>query len=160
MRRFAPSAYAAGFHAPRHPVKPRPPERHEPARHAAAGRVNGSANQARQAVVAEECPRLRAAIEHALRGEGYRVLDGEPAGSSKEPVVLLVGAGDGLHVLEASDVAGALSELCDGSGPLRGERSPALGIHAFVPRPYGAADVVRVARTVCGFDRRRRAPEP
>jgi hypothetical protein len=160
LSRFAPSAYAAGLHTPRHLVKPRPPEWHESARHAAAGRVSGSAIQARQAVVAEECPRLRAAIEHALRGEGYRVLDGEPAVGSKEPVVLLVGAGDGLHVLEASDVAGALSDLCESSGSLRGEGSPALGIHAFVPRPYGAADVLRVARTVCGFDRRRRTPEP
>jgi hypothetical protein len=158
LSRFAPSVYAEGSYAP-HPVKPDPSERHEPARHAAAGRVNGPATQARQAVVAEACPRLRAAIEHALRGEGYRVLDGEPVGGSEEPVVLLVGAGDGLHVLEARDVAGALSDLCESSGPLRGEGSPALGIHAFVPRPYGAADVLRVARAVCGFDRRRRVPE-
>lgn len=124
------------------------------------GRADGTATQARQAVVAEASPRLRAAIEHALRGEGYRVVDGERVGGSEEPVILLVGAGDGLHVFEARDVAGALSDLCESPGTLRGEGSPALGIHAFVPRPYGAADILRVARAVCGFDRRRRAPEP
>ena len=111
-------------------------------------------------MVAEPHPRLRVAIEHALMGEGYRVVDGEPFGDSEEPVILFAGDGDGLHVFEARDVAGALADLCAGSGPSRGAGSPALGVHAFVPRPFGVADVLRVAQVVRGFDRRRRAPEP
>ena len=73
-------------------------------------------------------------------------------------MVLFAGVGDGLHVFEARDVDVALADLYGGSGPFGG--SPALGVHAFVPRPFGAADVLRVARAVCGFDRRRRAPGP
>ncbi len=151
MSRLAPPGFAG---------KPRSPERREPGRHDATGRLAGHTAPDRQAVVAEPCPRLRAAIEHALRGEGYRVLDGSLSSDSEEPVILLAGDGDGLHVLEARDVAGALMDLCGSPGMLRGEGSPALGIHDFVPRPFGAADVLRVARAVGGFDPRRRAPEP
>ena len=75
-------------------------------------------------------------------------------------MILFAGDGDGLHVFESRDVAGALADLHDGSGPVRGNRSPALGVHAFVPRPFGVADVLRAAQVVGGFDRRRRAPEP
>ena len=124
------------------------------------GQTIGDGNAARRAVVAETHPRLRAAIEHALRGEGYRVVDGELPCDSEEPVILFAGIEDGLHVFEARDVAAALTDLCGSSGPRRGAGSPSLGIHAFVPKPFGAADVLRVARVVVGFDRRRRAPEP
>ena len=123
---------------------------------AAASHAGGPAAPVHRAVVAEPCPRLRAAIEHVLLGEGYRVQ--EPSGHEDGPVVLFAGAGDGLHVFEARDVAGALADLYGGSGPFVG--SFALGVRAFVPRPFGAADVLRVARAVCGFDRRRRAPGP
>ena len=109
----------------------------------------------RLAVVAEPHPRSRAAIEHALLGEGYRLVDGE---TSKAPVLLFAGAGDGLHVLEARDVTAVLEGISGGPGALHG--SPlAPGIHAFVPRPFGVADVLRVARAVDGFDCRRRIPE-
>ena len=109
-------------------------------------------------MVAEPHPRLRVAIEHALMGEGYRVVDGEPFGDSEEPVILFAGDGDGLHVFEARHDAGALADPYGGSGPSVG--AFAHGVRAFVPRPFGAADVLRVARAVCGFDRRRRAPGP
>lgn len=109
-------------------------------------------------VVAEPNPRSRAAIEHALLGEGYLVVDGDAPGAYEAPVLLFAGDGDGLHVLEARDVSGALAGI-SGVPSLRGDRSPALGIHAFVPRPFGVADVLRVARAVSGFDCRRRAPE-
>lgn len=108
-------------------------------------------------MVAEPHPRSRAAIEHVLTREGYKLVRGEEA--YEEPVLLFAGAGDGLHILEARDVAGALERLSEVSGPSRGETSFALGIHAFVPRPFGVADVLRVARAVEGFDCRRRAPE-
>ena len=119
----------------------------------------GTVPAGRRAVVAEPHPRSRAAIEHALIGEGYRVVDGdEPGAHGEAPVLLFAGSGDGLHVLEARDVAGALAGI-SGISPFRGDGSPALGIHAFVPRPFGVADVLRVARAVSGFDCRRRAPE-
>ena len=111
----------------------------------------------RRALVAEPHPRSRAAIEHVLTREGYKLVRGGEA--SGEPVLLFAGAGDGLHILEARDVAGALEGISGVSGPSRGEPSFALGIHAFVPRPFGVADVLRVARAVEGFDCRRRAPE-
>ena len=140
--------------------KPRSQERREPDRDDATGRSAGPTTPVRQAVVAEPCPRLRAAIEHALRGEGYRLLEVENSGGMGETVILLAGDRDGLHVLEARDVAGALMDLDESPGMLRGEESPALGIHAFVPRPFGAADILRVARTVGGFDPRCRPHEP
>lgn len=108
-------------------------------------------------MVAEPHPRSRAAIEHALLREGYRLVDGEEL--PEAPVLLFAGDGDGLHIFEARDVAGALEGIYAGPGTLRVEGSPALGIHAFVPRPFGVADVLRVARAVEGFDCRRRAPE-
>ena len=148
MIRLSPTGYVAVSEATRHLMKPPSPER------------RGPTTPDRRAVVAEPHPRLRIAIEHALLGEGYRVVDGEPFGDSEEPVILFAGSGDGLHVFEARDVAGALADLGEGSGPLRGNRSPALGVHAFVPRPFGVTDVLRAARAVGGFDRRRRAPEP
>ncbi len=111
----------------------------------------------RRAVVAESHPRLRVAIEHALLGEGYELVDGPPS-ASEAPVLLFAGAGDGLHVLEARDVADALDGLSGGPGALHGALAP--GIHAFVPRPFGVADVLRVARAIDGFDYRRRTPEP
>ncbi|QIN77335.1 hypothetical protein GBA65_01075 [Rubrobacter marinus] len=151
MSRLARPPYAA---------EPRSPAPGDPGRRDATGRAVAPAALARRAVVAEPCPRLRAAIEQALRGEGYRVVDGGLPGGSEGTVILLAGDGDGLHVLEARDVAGALVDLCGGQGMPRGVKSPALGIHAFLPRPFGAADVLRVARAVGGFDPRRRAPEP
>lgn len=106
-------------------------------------------------MVAEPCHRSRAAIEQALLGEGYRLADGD-ATPSREPVLLFAGDDEGLHVLETRDVPAALAELPGGSGSISAALAP--GIHAFVPRPFGAADVLRVARIVVGFDRRRRRP--
>ena len=122
-----------------------------------AGFVPEPAPSGRRAVVAEPDPRSRAAIEWALLGEGYRLVEGAPPAPSDEPVLLLAGDGGGLHVLASRDIAGALAGLSGGAGAVR-EESPAAGIHAFVPRPFGAADVLRLARAVSGFDCRRRSP--
>lgn len=156
MIRLAPRGHAASTETSTSPASsPREPER-------SAGGAPCTVPTGRRAVVAEPHPRSRAAIEHALIGEGYRVVDGDEPGAHDDeaPVLLLAGSGDGLHVLEARDVAGALAGISGGPGPVRGDGSPALGIHAFVPRPFGVADVLRVARAVSGFDcRRRRTPE-
>ena len=109
-------------------------------------------------MVAEPHLRSRVAIEHALVHEGYKLVDEEEA-SSEAPVLLFAGAGDGLHVLEARDVTGALKNIFESPGPLRSDGAVALGIHAFVPRHFGVTDVLRVARAVEGFDCRRRVPE-
>ena len=154
MSRLFSSGYASGSNVvPRH--QPPLPQRSAPEGHAPRHPVIPD----RRAVVVELHPRLRIAIEHALLGEGYRVVDGQLPGS-EEPVILFAGDKDGLHVFEAHDVAGALTDLHEGSGPPGRDRSPALGVHAFVPRPFGVADVLRVALAVGGFDRRRRATGP
>lgn len=156
MSRVFPPVYAAGVAASREPGRrtlsvPREPERNHDVRRAARPKHPG-----RLAVVAEPHPRSRAAIEYALVCEGYELVDRE--GALEAPVLLFAGAGDGLHVLEVCDVAGALRDILWVSGPSRGEGSVALGIHAFVPRPFGLADVLRVARAVEGFDCRRKVP--
>lgn len=155
MSRLAPFVRAASAEGPRSPGRAPVTTRAEAAR--VRGQRPGAAPTARRVVVAEPCPRSRAAIEHALLREGYRVAD--PSEASGAPVLLFAGAADGLHVLEARDVTGAVTGLAGVPGVMRGRRSPALGIHAFVPRPFGVADVLRVARAVDVFDRRRRAPK-
>jgi hypothetical protein len=69
-------------------------------------------------------------------------------------VLLLVGSEDGLHVLEARDVAGLPGEDLLHRLILRAD-----GIHAFVPKPFGASDVLRVVWAVSGFDSRKRSPQ-
>ena len=157
MSRLGPSGYAVSAGAVR--SLSRPSASCEPERSASAGRAQDPSPTGRRVLVAEPYPRSKAAIEHALLGEGYRVVDEDVPGDYEAPVLLLAGDGDGLHVLEARDVAGALAGISGVPGSLRGDRSPALGIHAFVPRPFGVADVLRVARAVSGSDCRRRAPE-
>ena len=144
--------------ASRYPGKHPSPVPRETQRLAPRARVPAPTPPGRRALVAQTHPRLRVAIEHALLGEGYELVDG-PWAASGAPVLLFAGAGDGLHVLKARDVAAALEGLSGGPGALHGS-SLAPGIHAFVPRPFGVADVLRVARAVNGFDCRRRAPEP
>jgi hypothetical protein len=68
---------------------------------------------------------------------------------------MLVGDEGGLYVFESRDAAETLN-----GPPLGAQSSEALsavtGIRAFVPKPFGAEDVLRVVRIVRGFDGRRR----
>ena len=148
MSRIAP-------YAPRIVGRRPTPAPREPVLHEHSARSPEPVFQGRRAVVVEPHVRSRTAIEHALLGEGYGLVDGEFSGT---PVLLFAGARDGLHVLEARDVAAVLEGLSGGPGGLHGPPL-APGIHAFVPRPFGIADVLRVARAVDGFDCRRRTPE-
>jgi len=35
---------------------------------------------------------------------------------------------------------------------------PVFGIHAFLPKPFGVLDILRVVRAVGGFDARKQGP--
>ena len=107
----------------------------------------------RRAVIVARSPILSVALEHLLVREGYEV--GAPEAFSG-PVMLLAGAPNGgFHVFETRDPAGAVAEISNGE--LRGAPSRATGVHAFLPEPFGAWDVVRVVRAVGGFDGRKKS---
>lgn len=97
-----------------------------------------------RALVVEPHPAMRVALEYLLSREGYRVESSAeaPENTSGPALVFLSGSdGHGLHVFEADGAA---------------DVSSATGILAFVPKPFGAADVLRVARAVSGFDGRKK----
>ena len=85
---------------------------------------------------------------------------GEGREAASGPALLLVGAEDesGLYIFRTWDAAGALSQLL-GRADLPGVPGlKAFGIHAFLPKPFGAADALRVVWAVCGFDERKKGP--
>ena len=110
-----------------------------------------------RAVIFEPHPAVRVALEHLLLREGYSVdARGEKPFAVAGPALMLVGSEDGLHVFVSQDVAGTIEGLNPGiSQPLE-KLSGVTGIWAFVPKPFGAGDVLRVVRTVRSFDGRRR----
>jgi hypothetical protein len=112
-------------------------------------------------VIREPHPAVRAVLEHLLLREGYAAeVCGENRGAAPGPALLLAGAedGSGLHVFRTRDVAGALPRL-SGRADLPGRPGlEAFGIHAFLPKPFGAADVLRVVWAVSGFDGRKKGP--
>jgi DNA-binding response OmpR family regulator len=115
----------------------------------------------------EPHPAVQAVLEHLLLREGYAV---ETRGDASEaalrqtpgrtPVLLLVGAenGDGLYVFQTRDVAGVLAALLGGAEVSQCSNLSAFGIHAFVPKPFGIVDILRVVRAVGGFDGRKKGP--
>lgn len=114
-----------------------------------------------RSVVVEPHPAVRAVLEHLLLREGYAV---EVCDHGREaapgPVLLLVGAedGSGLYVFRTRDAAGALARLSGGADPPVGDGLKEFGIHAFLPKPFGVADVLRVVWAVGGFDGRKKGP--
>ena len=114
-----------------------------------------------RALVVEPHPAVRTVLEYLLGREGYAVevfATEEPFVAVPGPALLLVAAGDGggLYVFLSEDV----SETLGGFGP-GASRSPlafsgATGIQAFLPKPFGVEDVLRVVRVVGGFEGRRR----
>lgn len=116
-----------------------------------------------RAIIVEPHPAVQAVLEHLLLWEGYVVETfGEPSKALPDPspgltlpILLLVGeeSGDGLFVFRTRDVAGVLAAL--NGGPPNVFNLSAFGIHAFVPKPFGIVDILRVVRAVGGFDERK-----
>lgn len=127
----------------------------------AGGAVGSSLVGAPRAVIWEPHPAVRAVLEHLLLREGYAVeVCGEDREATPGPALLLAGAedGSGLHVFRTRDVAGALPRLLGGVAPPGRPGLETFGIHAFLPKPFGSADVLRVVWAVGGFDGRKKGP--
>ncbi len=109
-----------------------------------------------RAVVREPHPAIRGALEYLLSRQGYDVEVAGVAAVEPGPALVLVSAGDGggLYVFECGDAAEIL-ERASGDDSLEAF-SGVTGVRAFLPKPFGADDVLRVVRAVDGFDGRRR----
>jgi DNA-binding response OmpR family regulator len=132
------------------PPKIRPVPESRPVHEAQQGR----------AVIVERHPAVQAVLEHTLLQEGYAVKTyGEAAQVTPEraPVLLLVGAenGEGLYVFRTHDVSGVLATLSEGAN-LSGSTLSTFGIHAFLPKPFGIVDILRIICAVAGFDGRKK----
>lgn len=113
-----------------------------------------------RAVIVEPNPAVRSVLEYLLVREGFRTEAHAEALFAVEglvepgPALLLVAAGDGggLHVVESRDAAVTLAEMSAAARASPGDPSGAAGIRAFLPKPFGASDVLRVVRAVGGSD--------
>ena len=108
-----------------------------------------------RAVIFEPHPAVRAVLEYLLARDGYSV-ESSGALAREGPALMLVAAGDGLYVFESRDAAETLEALDPRVASSFETLCGVTGIQAFVPKPFGAGDVVRVVRVVRGFDARRR----
>lgn len=122
------------------------------------GGFEGSSTPERpRAVIFEHHPAVRAVLEYLIAREGYSVeARGEAPFAAPGPALMLVAAGDGLYVFESRDAASTLEDLDPGAASSLETLIGVRGIQAFVPKPFGAEDVLRVVRAVRGFDGRRR----
>jgi hypothetical protein len=110
-----------------------------------------------RAVIFEHHPAVSTVLEYLIASEGYCVeTRGEAPFAAPGPALMLVAAGDGLYVFESRDAASTLEGLDPGAAPSLETLLGVTGIQAFVPKPFGAEDVLRVVRAVRGFDGRRR----
>lgn len=114
-----------------------------------------------RALVVEPHPAVRAVLEYLLVREGYSVeafATEEPFVVAPGPALLLVAAqdGGGLYVFLSEDASETLDGFAAGTGRSLVDLSGATGIQAFVPKPFGVEDVLRVVRMVGGFEGRRR----
>jgi hypothetical protein len=135
-------------------------QRDPPIERPAGGFDGSSTPESSRVVIVEPHPAVRVVLEYLLAREGYTV---ETPGEAPfaGPALLLVAAedGGGLHVFKTRNAAETLEGLSRGAHPSPGSLSGITGIQAFVPKPFGAGDVLRVVRAVSGFDGRRRAKD-
>ncbi len=114
-------------------------------------------------VIVESHPAVQAVLEHLLIREGYAVeacSEASEVAPGRTPVLLLMGVedGDGLYVFQTREVAGVLAALTKDAELSGGAGLAAFGIHAFVPKPFGMVDILRVVRAVGDFDGRKKGP--
>jgi hypothetical protein len=119
-------------------------------------------------VILEPHPAVRAVLEYLLTQEGHAVEAREsytpPAGpgagpgTEPGPALFLVAAedGGGLYVFGSRNAAETLEELSAGAKPSLEGLAGVTGMQAFVPKPFGAGDVLRAVRMVRSYDGRRR----
>lgn len=106
------------------------------------------------AVIVESDPAVRAALEYLLVREGYAVEARDEAPQASERPVLVLASDEEGHGLHVFKLHGAVTGVPRDGGS---EAPPeATGIRAFVPKPFGALDVLRVVRAVSGFDVRKK----
>jgi hypothetical protein len=110
--------------------------------------------------VVEPHPAVRAVLEYLLGREGFRVeafaAEG-PLVATPGPALMLVAAGDGLRVFLSEDAAETLDGFVAGDDGMPVTLSGATGLQAFLPKPFGVEDVLRVVGMIRGFEGRRRA---
>jgi FixJ family two-component response regulator len=107
----------------------------------------------------EPHPAVLTVLEYLLVREGYAVeafATEEPFVAVPGPALLLVAVGDGLYVFLSEDVSETLGGFVPGTGGSPVAFSGATGIQAFLPKPFGVEDVLRVVKMVGGFEGRRR----
>ena len=127
-----------------------------PARRPVGGFERPSTPERPRVVIFEPHPVVRVALECLLTREGFRAEAGDETSTvASGPALMLVGDEGGLYVFKSRDAAETLEQF-----QLDAQFSEALsavtGIWAFVPKPFGADDLLRVVRTVRGFDGRRK----
>jgi hypothetical protein len=130
-----------------------------PAERPVGGFERSSTPKTFRVVIVEPHPAVRVVLEYLLAREGYTVETREEAScAAPGPTLLLIAAedGSGLHVFESGNAAETLAQLPRGDRASPGALSGVTGIHAFVPKPFGTGDVLRVVRAVSGFDGRGR----
>jgi hypothetical protein len=111
-----------------------------------------------KAVIVEPHPAVRAVLEYLLAQEGYAVeARGNAPFAAPGPALLLVASEDrgGLYIFEAENAAETLEKFSFNARTSE-VLSGVSGIQAFVPKPFGAGDVLCVVRAVSGFDSRKR----
>lgn len=110
-----------------------------------------------RAVILEPNPAARSVLEYLLVREGFRTeAHAEARFAEPGPALLLMAARDGLYVVESRDAAATLAEMDAATRASSRDLEGIAGLRAFLPKPFGARDVLRVVRAVNGSDGRDR----
>jgi len=106
----------------------------------------------------EPHPTVRVVLEYLLVREGYAVEVGEvpfPVAPGRALLLVAAADGSGLYAFVCENAADAPAAIEPGAGSSLENLSGTRGIEAFLPKPFGMEDVLRVVRLVDGFDGRR-----